>query len=172
MNELINDINARIDRAFTDTLGYVRIMSYGIAEPVLVRDDEQQVTVPAVVTDYGECFNVFDNTDEHDIICYHRINSTSFAESGGYGSTPEYTQESQVSLVLYGKRTIGKYMAVDIVSRELLAMKNVRLVGVDYDAIQILASEYAGLPYFLGPDYFLVRVNYRLTTRLSIRCKK
>lgn len=172
MEDVLKKINSNIEQRIEQEIGSVKIKSYRLAEPVLVRDEEQDLTIPAIVDDKGECRNVFDNADMNDLVMYHRVTSTSFVASSGFGSSLDYSKISQISLIVYGLRKLKKDKVIDSICVELMKTDNVNLNSIDYDAIQILATEYSGLPYFLTPDYFLVRINFSLTKNLSTRCKK
>lgn len=146
---------------------------YGIAEPVLTRDTENEITLPAIVDELGECYDVFGHVDENDIVLYHKLNSISYSGSeASYGSRTTYRKEADMSLVVYGRRTMGRDAVEKALCAKLSGTKGVSLNNTEFGAVQILATEYAGLPYFLNPDYFLFRINYRVTSTLAEGCIK
>lgn len=172
MEKNILELNESILKDLYMEFGVVGVKSYTLAEPVLVRDVEQDVTIPAIVDENGDCFNMFDNADGNDIVFYHRISQSSYSEKSGYGSRAECVLTANVSLVVYGKRHVGRDRVLDTIASTIINTKDANMVSIDYDSIQILASEYSGLPYFLSPDYFIARLNYRITKYLVMGCKK
>jgi len=144
---------------------------YGIAEPVLTRDTENEITLPAIVDEQGECYDVFNHVDENDIVLYHKLNGISYNKTdAGYGSKVAYAKEADMSLVVYGRRAIGRDSVERALCAKLSVTRGISLNNTEFGAVQIMATEYAGLPYFLNPDYFIFRINYRVTSTLIEGC--
>lgn len=147
------------------------IITYGIADPVLIRDEDAEKTLPAIVNTNGECVDVFGEADMHDITLYHRINGVSYSINGGYGSRPSCNTVADMSIVVYGKRSlINQYKLKDELAGVIAEKYN--LSSVDFNAIRVFSTEFSGLPFFLNPDYFLFKLNYSVTSTYDNRCKK
>lgn len=173
MDRFVEQLNDSLGAILGRFEGCSRVKLYGIAEPVLTRDADSEITLPAIVDAQGECYDVFGSADENDIVLYHKLNSVTYtsADAKSYGSRTLYEKDADMSLVVYGRRVIGRDEIEKAVCGELSRTKGVRLSGTDFSGVQILATEYSGLPYFLNPDYFLFRISYRITSTLAEGCK-
>lgn len=171
MDNAIHTLNTEFARAIADIFENMDVMLHGLAEPVLVRDTEREITLPAIVFPNGECLGVYDECDKHALTLYHRLQSVSYSESqSAYGSRRDYAQTVDVSLLVFGRREINQYQLENALCRVISRDNKRLLVGTDFNAVQVFASEYSGLPYFLSPDYFLFRINYRITSTFG--CNK
>ena len=170
MKEIIHRINESICAAISQERASTDVKPYGLAESVAVRSDEE-VTFPAMVLPDGECISVYNETDEHDVIFYHRLGGISYAEdsNASFGSRHVYTETADMSLIVFGKREQFSQYKVEQIARRAIANRlNCTLVSSDFNALQIFASEYAGVTYFMGSAYYLFKINYRITN--TSRC--
>lgn len=161
MNRIINKINI----AITDSLKKGDILVHGLAEAVLIRESEEKI-LPAIVCENGECdVNLFD--DRFDCGFYHKLNGITYNEVAGWGDDVRKQSVHDMSIVVYGKRStfnpyivekavcdaIGKTSKGDIICLPISA---------DFNRLQVFATEFSGYPFFLQPDVFLFKVNYRI----------
>ena len=172
---MIKDIE-HINKAIVENLRKdnpeVDVLPYGLAESNALRGDED-VTIPAFVLPHGECINVYGETDKHDVTFYHRLNEISFQdnEEDSYGGRREYTEVADLSLIVFGKRTIVNPLRVENLARNAIAANSkCSIVRSDFNSLQVFASEYMGVTYFMTPDFFLFKINYRLTSTSRLRC--
>ena len=162
MHAVIYSINETIASIFD---AEANVQLYGIAESVAARDEEGEKTVPAIVLPSGECLGVYSLADMKDATFYHRLHNTNFTLTTSFGSRKAYERVSDVSLVVFGKRAKhDQYALADAVCEALGSRTDITLQSVDYNLLQIFSSEYSGLTCFLNPDYFLFRINYRITS--------
>lgn len=167
MHSVIQSINEVLDGIFKPG---AKVHFYGLAESVAARDSKGEKVVPAIVLPDGECFDVYGLADMKDATFYHRLQSSQFGSVQSFGSTKDYEKTSDVSLIVFGKRQVyDQFVLADTVCAALGKIKNVTLQGVDYNLLQVFATEYSGLSCFLNPDYFLFRINYRITSTFN-RC--
>lgn len=173
MKSILDTLNNAICERIISIYGeQCRICPYGLAEPVLWRGDDER-TVPAIVNHSGECIDVFKDCDKNDLTFYHKLQSISFDKSDqSFGSLTSYSKNSEVSLLVYGKRTINPYALNQTICAVISRQTDCELVSVDFNAVMILASEYNGMPFFLPPNFFLFKINYRITSAFDNRCIK
>ena len=169
MNAVIQNINTAIRAALQEK----DIKAYGLAESVALRGDED-ITLPAIVLPSSECFDVYGETDKHDVVLYHRLGDISYNEDtkAAYGSGITYTEVADMSLIIFGKREkISQFQMEHIARTAIAKQKECTLVRSEFNALQIFASEYAGVTYFMGSAYFLFKINYRITCTYNPRCE-
>ncbi len=168
MQAVIEHINA----ALADLLQDLDIKAYSLAESVSMRS-EDEVTFPALVLPDGECISVYGETDQHDITLYHRLNGVSYQEdtTSSVGSRNGYTETDDMSLIVFGKRESLSPLEAERAARLAIAkQKPCSLSQSDFASLQIFASEYVGVSYFMSPAYYLFKINYRITGTFSPRC--
>ncbi len=168
MQAVIEHINA----ALADLLQDLDIKAYSLAESVSMRS-EDEVTFPALVLPDGECISVYGETDQHDITLYHRLNGVSYQEdtASSVGSRNGYTETDDMSLIVFGKRESLSPLEAERAARLAIAkQKPCSLSQSDFASLQIFASEYVGVSYFMSPAYYLFKINYRITGTFSPRC--
>lgn len=165
----LRNLNTAIEAALVGIMGNnADVKTYGLAEPVLVRDTDTEQTIPAIVNNAGECINVFGECDLHDVVIYHRLMSKSYEAKSGYGSRPAYNEVCEMSLIVYGKRqAVNQYNLEKDICRAIIDATDRSIGSTDFNAIQVFATEYAGMPFILNPDYFLFKTNYRITSTLN-----
>lgn len=169
---IVEHINDLIGRLIDTIECRIDLQAYTLAESVAIRGDEE-ITFPALVLPSGECISVSGETDKHDITLYHRLNDISFSEASAnsYGSLREYTETADMSLIVFGKRsTLSPFEAESIARASVATAGDTSLVRSDFNALQIFASEYAGVTYFMSPEYYLFKINYRITRTYNPRC--
>lgn len=166
------DSIAHINDTIADLLqGEHDLKAYALAESIAVRGDED-ITFPALILPNGECIDVYGETDKHDIILYHRLNDISFQEfAGSYGSHNEYTAVEDMSLIVFGKRECLSPFEMERIARKAISLTDkCTLSRSDFNMLQIFASEYVGVTYFMSPKYYLFKINYRITGTYNAGC--
>lgn len=170
MDEIINIINGRITTETGDIECTKKIN--GLAEPVLLLDNQQQ-SFPAIVSADGECdANLFD--DKFKIGIYHKMNKITYVETGvkGYGDRKSIQQVADMSLISYGYRTvISPYKLAEKIRRAIAGTKHngkevCSVMDANFNRVQVFAGEFGGIEFFLQPHIFLFRINYKITTAL------
>lgn len=172
MQEVIKHINATIIAHINDDELADNVKVYDLAESIAVRGEEE-VTIPALVLPDGECINVYAEVDKHDVTCYHRLNSISFQEESvaSFGSANGYTETDDMSLIVFGKRASISPFDMERIARKAIAQeKGCAVSQSDFNSLQIFASEYIGVTYFMSPEYYLFKINYRITSTYNPKC--
>lgn len=175
MEKHINDINTSINGTLKELLPASDLHAFGLAESIAVRDDSSDVTFPAIVLPNGECYSVFGETDKHDVTLYHRLNEISFQEDSkvAYGNNHGYLETDDMSLIVFGKRSIISPFQMEKIARQAIAAINSNaIVRSDFNSLHVFANEYIGVTYFLPPAFFLFKINYRITSTYNARCAK
>lgn len=175
MQEHIKGINQRIKNALEEShQGQFDLKAYTLAESVAIRD-ESGTTFPAYILPNGECIDVYSETDKHKVTLYHRLNDISFQEdsSRSFGTHKAYTETDDLSLIVFGKRVAIDQFTMERIARQAIAANDARtIVRSDFNALQVFANEYVGVTYFLTPDYYMFKINYRITSTYDDRCAK
>ena len=169
MEKKIDIINNEIQKA----LGGLDVLALGLAESVAIRGEEEEVTFPALILKGGECINVYAETDMHDVTLYHRLNAISYQENdnAAWGSNKGYTEVADLSLLVFGKRDKISQYEVEKIARGAITKDNANSVSrSEFNALQVFASEYMGVIYFMGTEYYLFRINYSITSTYNARC--
>lgn len=168
MQEIIEKINSNI----AAVLPKLDLKAYALAESVSMRSDEE-VTFPALVLPNGECISVWGETDKHDVTLYHRLNGITYQEdtTASYGSGKGYFATADMSLIVFGKRASLSPFEAERAARQSIANQmQCSLAQSDFAALQIFASEYVGVSYFISPEYYLFKINYRITSTYKPWC--
>ena len=168
MEKKIDIINNEIQKA----LGGLDVLALGLAESVAIRGEEE-VTFPALILKGGECINVYAETDMHDVTLYHRLTAISYQENdnAAWGSNKGYTEVADLSLLVFGKRDKISQYEVEKIARGAITKDNANSVSrSEFNALQVFASEYMGVTYFMGTEYYLFRINYSITSTYNARC--
>lgn len=174
MKKALEDINTAIKQAVQETWKTADVKTYALAESVTVRADEE-TTFPALVLPRGECIEVFSRTDKHDATLYHRLTGISYQEDAdaSFGSGKAYAKTADLAIIVFGKRDkIDQFELEGLIDNVLASNKDCTIVSSDFNSLQIFATEYAGISYFMGSAYFLFKINYRLTSTYNARCAK
>lgn len=173
METKIQKINEALQASIIALIGYnATSMLYGLAEPVLIRDTDAEQTLPAIVKCDGECINVFKECDVHDVTLYHRLQSKSYTAKAGYGGRITYDEVCEMSLIVYGfRKAVNPYELEKTLCKAIIEDSARSIGSTDFNAIQVFATEYSGMPFILNPDFFLFKINYRITSTLN-RCTK
>lgn len=175
METHIESINRGINAVLKELNPASDLLTYGLAESVTGRDETSNETLPVIVLPDGECYDVYREADKHDVVLYHKLNEIGHTEASNdsFGSGRTYTSVSDMSLLVYGKRAKFSQYTVEGIARKVIASVNARtLVRSDFNALQIFANEYPGVTFFLGPEYYLFKINYRITSTYNPRCTK
>ena len=169
----MTDSIAHINETIADLLqGEHDLKAYTLAESIAVRGDED-ITFPALILPTGECIDVYGETDKHDITLYHRLNDISFQEdnTSSFGSHNGYTEAADMSLIVFGKRKCLSPFEMERIARKAIAFTDkCTLSRSDFNMLQIFASEYVGVTYFMSPEYYLFKINYRITRPYNAGC--
>jgi hypothetical protein len=168
MEKKIDIINNEICKA----LGEKNVLALGLAESVAIRGEEE-VTFPALILKSGECINVYAETDKHDVTLYHRLNAISYQETdnAAWGSNKGYTETADMSLLVFGKRSKISQYEMEKIARGAITKDNANSISrSEFNALQVFASEYMGVTYFMGTEYYLFRINYSITSTYNARC--
>lgn len=169
----------RLNNAFVEQIvkiagKRVKARLYGVAEPVLVRDRDKEKTLPAVITCDGECLDVFADCDLNDVVIYHRMHKKSYTPDAEHsrGSRVIYRNIYDMTLLVYGKRKINHMEIESALSSVISREQHCTIVSSNFNAVEVYAGEYSGMPFFLNPEYFLFKINYQITGIFDNGCHK
>lgn len=167
MNTTISKINNAIAEAVEGDL-----LIHGLSEAVLIRESEEKI-LPAIISAEGECDADLFN-DRYDAGFYHKLNGITYNEVAGWGDYVGKQVVHEMELIVYGKRSaISPY---EMEKKVCAAISNATEGDIiclplssDFNRLQVFATEFSGYPFFLQPNVFLFKVNYRITNN-PINC--
>lgn len=155
-----------INKSITNLIGRGNILMHDVAEAVIIRESEDKI-LPAIVCEDGECdVNLFD--DRFDVGLYHKLNGITYNHLAGWGDESQLKSVHDMSLIVYGKRDfISPYHMEKIIGEAIggASVGNVdcTTISADFNRLQVFATEFSGYPFFLQPNVFLFKINYRIT---------
>lgn len=138
---------------------------YGVAEPVLVRDHDKERTFPAIVTCKGECLDVLADCDINDVVLYHRMRNKTYTPDSSHsrGSRVAYRSTLDMTLLVYGKRKVNQMTLEESLCNVISRESSCAIMSSNFNALEVYAEEYRGMPFVLNPEYFLFKINYQIT---------
>lgn len=170
MIEMIDKINKALAISIRGMVRNPNVAFFGLAEPVVIRD-ENDITLPVIKVSQGEYQHVLKEADERDLVIYHRLNSEAYDFNGkSFGDGRGCRVTADLSVVAFG--CIDQY---DLKNRLLgiaLSMQDVVPTGCSMNAVSNWASEFVGVPYYMNPEYFMMKFNYKIVTNARLTCKK
>lgn len=164
---IVAQINVLIGKRFSD------VDLFGVAESAVVRD-ESEFTYPVIINANGECYHIFD--DSHILGIYHRVNSTTFGETEtlSFGDRRKTNVSFDMSLIAYGRRDTNNQYDVEATITRILAnffegTKTYTSPTMSiFNRQTIFAQEYSGINFPFSPETFLIKINYKINTQISV----
>ncbi|MBX7227830.1 MAG: hypothetical protein K1X55_17475 [Chitinophagales bacterium] len=158
---------------------------HGLATRMPRIDGARVEIIPVVLDDDFEGHYV-GMDDDFDLIMYHTISNTVVKKSlnKGFGDADaNIVNATDVSLVIYGKASTLCVSAdgMGFIIQGILPDKfNAKIDGVSFvdiqvksiktDTLVILQEEFQGFNFKIGPENFLVKINYTIESTFSKRC--
>ena len=170
MNISMRETVKTINEAISNALKGCKLSIRGIAEIVPISPNGK---APALVENSGECqTDLFD--DKYDVGIYHRVfaNGYSTANAGGVGDYPKATRQTNMSIVVCGKRKIYDQFDLENLLASILLRNNCKPTETSFDRNEVFSSEFAGVEFFIKPDYFLFRIKYSINKPMQLSCYK
>jgi len=154
--QIVDKINTALEEAFS-----IPSQIHGIAEPILIKDDEE-VFIPTIIDKDGECSDVFVD-DDFKVGLYHKLNSKNYtlSQNKGYGDDPKVIVVADMSMLVWGFLAAAK--AEDV--QEFIFAKSpreMRFNSVNFDRKQVFSGEFQNVDFFLPPEVFLFKINYKV----------
>lgn len=170
MTETIEKFNEALLNCIKKDVERPNVRFFGLAEPVVVRD-ESEITLPVIKVAQGEYQHVLKEADDRSLVIYHRLNSEAYEMSGtSFGDAKGCRVTADLSVVAFGR--IDQYDLKDRLLEVALSLQGVVPTGCNLNAVSNWASEFIGVPYFMNPDYFMIKFNYKIVTNALLACKK
>ena len=163
---MIENVVAKINAAIGQKLADCDTFIHGIAEPITIRNDEDEdVITPAVIDEKGELCTVFVD-DNYRFGCYHRVLSKVYATDlkKGYGDNPKVTEVYDMLLVCWAFNA----NALKLERMIYAAMPNeAAVVSVDFDKKRVFGNEISGVKFFVVPENSLFAIRYKVQMRVN-----
>lgn len=173
MEAIIETINTEVCHFLAEN--GITANANGIAEPIIIDEvGEAEQTRPAIIDENGEInSDLFD--DRYPIGFYHKLSGKTFVSTTqmGYGDAIAYTEESDMFMVVFGLRSVihanDLEQRISHIIQHTQAKKGGKstyciLKSVLCDRTQVFANEFKGVQFFLQPNIFLFRINYKIIT--------
>lgn len=177
MRTTIADIDAQVVSALADLV----VATFGVADPVVVRDkdeDGNEIAIPVAIEPDGECHDVMYD-DDNDVRIYHRVNKKDYTTitADGFGDDPRRVVAYDMAMVVCGKRS-----KIDVYELERLCCRAIEHAHVpnvgnvagyamptqtNFHAIQVFTSEYSGVQFPYRPDVFLFKITYKINRAIT-----
>lgn len=172
----MNGIIAKINEKIVADANLENMAMFGVADPVIVRDEDGETLFPVIIEPDGECHDVLTD-DANDVHVYHRLNVKSYGTmpSSGYGDDPKRAVIYDMSMIVSGRReSIDPYrmehlcvLAIEAAAEGKRSTTEVSMTN--FNRMQVFSSEYTGLSFPIQPNIFLFKINYKIT-RIQSPC--
>lgn len=77
-----------------------------------------------------------------------------------------------MSIVVCGKRKIYDQFDLENLLASILLRNNCKPTETSFDRNEVFSSEFAGVEFFIKPDYFLFRIKYSINKPMQLSCYK
>ena len=157
----------------------------GNTKPVVKRTEKSLIVYPAAIRLTENAKTVDFSLGAGPFTVYHRILSTTFRvdTSGGYGDgdIAYRLPSTDIRMIIIGYRdqinTEPENLAA-IIADSLPPVANTELIkgitiseqSIAYDAQTVFAQEFKGIPFFIGPEMFMLSITYRVECRYMKGC--
>jgi hypothetical protein len=182
---------ALIDKALEQAL-YGKIITtsynlYGLANQAIVPSSEGQLQKFPVVYFEASEPRPISIDDTYSMSTYHRLRGTSYepATQGGDANDGR-NQVDSMSMLVYGSRgslhlspealsdAIGLAMPSTLAAADLSGLKidllDIVILNRDINSFAVFSEEYDGTEYFIAPESFLFKIDYRIATKYRANC--
>lgn len=173
MDNIVSAINDAV-AAFLEK-DNIQANVHGIAEAAIIDDvgGEEQMR-PAIISEDGEIdSDMFD--DRYPVCFYHRLNGKTYSgnTNSGYGDNIGYTEEADMSMIVFGmRRAISAHALEEYITNIIQRVTHKKggargycmVKSVSFDRRQVFSGEYSGVRFFIQPNIFLFKVNYKIIT--------
>jgi hypothetical protein len=122
--------------------------------------------------------------DNYALCCYHRIDTmTPRKVAGGYGDNEKILLSHNMQLVVCANTVVVKKDAAEIALNIQFAFPErikpgepgfdsiaFNVNSINLNAEQVFAAEFKNVPFFLGPEHALLKVQYTIESTMNKRC--
>ena len=163
----------KVNDTIVTRLDGVKVNAMGIADPVVISEEGNNVVLPVVISGEDICTSVFFD-DVNEIVTYHRVLSKQYASTKGFGDDTTNNEVFNNCLIVAGKRLLDQYDIEAICAQSLRdnadKYTRVEITQSIFDRQSIFNSEYSGVEFPLQPNIFLIKISYKFT-RMYSPCK-
>lgn len=144
---------------------------FGIAFPVLIKDEDGERSFPAIIDTEGECSYVFSD-DSYSFGIYHRLLSKTYSQAKGFGDGNLDIENDEMAMIVWGFSNQLDMNALDF-EREIITPsipKKATLVSSDFDSYRIANGEFRNANYLNKPEEFIFSVKYKVQFKFDRIC--
>lgn len=169
---MIETIVSSINTIFKAAITGVPIQVYGIAEPIIKRelDEENEIEtlMPMIVDEYGEMQYPFVD-DDYKLGWYHKLNSKKYDvnQKTGVGDAAKVVVTASMSLICWG------FGIKNEATEEFFAAKKPEIMvftDTVFDRNSVFSGEFKGVDFFLPPEVSLIKINYTVRYIQKAEC--
>lgn len=159
----------QLNSAIIARLGEFEANINGIAQPVYVVDENEEIQLPYITTN-GEDSHVFID-DDYDFGLYHKQRGVSYVEASnqGFGDKKRIQESQDLSIIAWGFES--KITAEELKDYIMAVSPDfVRFVSVSFDKKAIFNSEFKGVDFMIDEGIFLIQINYKVQYDVKKSC--
>lgn len=180
-----------INDAILEELPTDNVHSICLAQQMIRIEGDKKTIFPCQVDKDGEGIYIGPD-DDHEIILYHRVNNITVGKSSTiktYGDNKAADVHfANISLVVFGQRdklkirndelalrihgAMPEAMEKDMTKKMRFFAVNVNVTEIILDDMRVFNEEYTSVGYFLKPEQFLFKINYRIESAFLKKCLK
>jgi hypothetical protein len=151
-------------------LNYDNVRAFGIAEKIVIREANKQVSLPVLLLPSGECLDVFVD-DKFRFGVYHRLVGKTYKEEPrkGFGDEPLFTVTADMRLVCWGFISKDNPRHLEAAFWKLYP-KEAHAYAVQFDTKSVFVEEIQGQTFFIPQDAFLFSVRYKIIYETKKQC--
>jgi len=180
--EIATFINTTLTADLLSTSRFQKGQYNSVAE-LIPKSDEDETTVPMVVSDTGQGTEVTVN-DIYPIQIYHRIDDveidSNFEE--GFGNNELKTETSDMLMIIIGDRLKLQLNKEDVITAiatafpgvwtptvNYITQTNIVMGAIDLNTPEVYNGEYNSISE-LPPNYFMCSIAYQIVSKINKNC--
>lgn len=186
LKQIVVLINAGLKASALSDKRFDKGVFYGIAKLLPRIENEQTVTIPAIVDNDGNCTDVTID-DMKPFHLYHRVTDIVYAKGDSFGDEQLITETASMLMVVYGDRNILKLETEQLIAaiqagfltelsmtdKDAYKIKtcSLEIGNINLNPQQVYSGEYSGdVGYELKPNSIMVSIAYTITSEYDKQC--
>jgi hypothetical protein len=184
--EQVDLINSKLREKLFDQPRFANQQIFGIANIIHVSEDEElDKSFPAIYRDHEAMMIPLD--DSYHLMLYHMKSSSRFENvEATFGDGSDIREIASMKMVVFGNRSRLNLSPEELESLIILAMPSefmkselsgvkidrlsVEVNGSDLDSLSVFGEDFSGVPFRLGPNEFLLKIEYNLISVFRRSC--
>ena len=168
LEQAVGAINSRMEQSLNSSPCLEGAQLFGLAEPILRRNEEGEEVFPAIIHPNGEDTYI-QLDDDYPIGLYHRLISRTYQSKKGYGDALSYYAVDEILAICWGFRKYVDPYKLEHLLFSALPDEAKRVVS-NFDRFSVFNGEFSGVPFFFPESCFLFSHRYRIQYEVSAGC--